>query len=1120
MGILLYSASSMRLHGLLPLIRETDDYQLLRSQIAEAGVPCHLGLLEAATPYFLASLQNDLRRPLSIIVADPERAAILHEELQNWATSGTTVRRLIEPDFPHAGTGAGSSESSLARAELAGLLALQRSSHPDLIIVSSVLGTMGPMPAVADFASATIPLRRGMALSPIRLLEQLQRMGYEHVEQVSSGGEMSKRGGIVDVFSPAQAEPVRIEFMGDEVDTIRFFDPLTQRTRALVDEALATPANGTGGPSCVLDYLAPDTIVVLEDPPALRLRALRLQAEMTEYLSGADKSHCHIDQPRTGYVEWSDIERRLSTIQQLVVSPWTDSTLDGRPSLFSPSASYAQHTAALISEMPEMLSKGQRVVLVTQQARRLSELFEESGRPVPTSDDIEAIPVAGSLSLLQGSLPRGWTLPGQIQLLTDAELFGFVKHARRPSRARPRARPPALSFRPGDLVVHVDHGIGRFVGLTTLSTGGMEREYLEITYMNSDTLYVPTDQIHRVTRYVGGGEHAPRLSRLGSTEWETTKHRVRQSTKALAQELIRLYAQRQLAPGHAYSPDTLWQQELEASFPYVETPDQLDAISAVKEDMESSRPMDRIICGDVGYGKTEIALRAAFKAVMDGKQVAVLTPTTVLAQQHFATFSERMGTFPTSTEVLSRFTPHNHETEIVAGLATGSVDICIGTHKLLQKDIRFKDLGLLIVDEEQRFGVMQKEALRALRSGLDTLTLSATPIPRTLHMSLAGIRDMSTMDTPPEDRLAVRTHVGPYDPALVRQAILRELERNGQTFFVHNRIDSILAVVQVLEKLVPEARFAVAHGRMSEDRLESTMAAFTAGGIDVLVATTIVQLGLDMPNTNTLLVNQADRLGLTQLYQLRGRVGRGRNQAYACFFHDRDRELSPQARRRLRTIFEANELGAGLEIAMRDLEIRGAGSLLGTRQSGHMAAVGFELYCQILAEEVERLQPSGPVAPEQAPRQDSPALDLPVSAYIPEDYISSPATRIAFYRKLAGATALEDLDGVADELKDRFGPLATPLRELLYVARVRIRAAAAGITSITRQGSDIVLVPRRMASLAIDLDLGPAVHVGNTQVRINTQRTGGKWRTLLDLLLQKREGGASAPPSNEHTSAS
>ncbi len=1102
----------MRLHGLLPLIRETDDYQLLRSQIAETGARCRLGLLEAATPYFLASLQDDLSRPLCVIVADPERAASLHEELQTWTTSGTTVRRLIEPDFPYADTEAGPSESSLARAELAGLLALQRSSHPDLIVVSSVLGTMGSMPAVADFASAAIHLRRGMALSPMRLLEQLQQMGYEHVEQVSSGGEMSRRGGIVDVFSPAQAEPVRIEFLGDEVDTLRFFDPLTQRTRTLVDEALATPTNGIGGPSCVLDYLAPNTIVVLEDPPTLRLRALRLQTEMTEYLSGADRSDGRIDHLQTEYMEWSDIERRLSSITQLAVSPWLDSTLDGRLSLFSPSASYAQHIADLMGEMPGMLSKGQRVVLVTQQAGRLSELFEESGLPVPTSEDIETAPHGGSLSLLQGSLPRGWTLPGRIQLLTDTELFGFVKHARRPSRARPRSKSPALSFRPGDLVVHVDHGIGRFVGLTSLSTGGMEREYLEVTYIHDDTLYVPTDQIHRVTRYVGGGEHAPRLSRLGSTEWETTKQRVRQSTKALAQELIKLYAQRQLALGHAYSPDTLWQQELEASFPYVETPDQLDAISAVKEDLESSRPMDRIICGDVGYGKTEIALRATFKAVMDGRQVAVLTPTTVLAQQHFATFSERLGAFPIRAEVLSRFTPRDREVEIIDGLARGSVDICIGTHRLLQKDIGFKDLGLLIIDEEQRFGVMQKESLRALRSGLDTLTLSATPIPRTLHMALAGIRDLSTMETPPEDRLAVRTHVGPYDPALVRQAILRELERNGQTFFVHNRIDSILAVVQVLEELVPEARFAVAHGRMSEDHLESTMAAFTAGEIDVLVATTIVQLGLDMPNVNTLLVNQADRLGLTQLYQLRGRVGRGRNQAYASFFHGRHRELTPQARRRLRTIFEANELGAGLEIAMRDLEIRGAGSLLGTSQSGHMAAVGFELYCQILAEEVERLQPGGFTAPEQTPKQASPSLELPVSAYIPDKYIASPATRIAFYRKLADVAALQDLDGIAAELKDRFGPLPTPLKELLYVARIRLLATATGVTSITLQGSDIVLVPRRMENLAVDLDLGPAVRVGNTQVRINTRRAGGKWRTLLDLLLQKREGGASAPP--------
>ncbi|MBN1856300.1 MAG: transcription-repair coupling factor [Dehalococcoidia bacterium] len=1094
----------MRLHGLLPVIRETNSYRRLRAQLLEPGALCFQALPEAADSCFLSALSDDLTRTMCVLVADPERAAILAEEMGNWVAPGTSVRRLMEPDFPQAAAEAGASESALARAELASHLALERSSLSQLIVVTSVLGTVGSLPDINTLMSSTIRVRNGTSLPPAQLMEQLQTMGYEHVEQVTRGGEMSKRGGIVDVFSPAHAQPVRLEFFGNAIDTLRYFDPLTQRTLSRIDEASITPVNATAGPSTILNYLPEDTIMVVEDPPALRLRALRLETEMAEYLAAAPISARDSDPAQAGYVAWSDIERQLSARPRLIISSWDESQLDRTPPSFTSPLSYVQRTPALISDIPGILAAGERVVIVTLQARRLSDLFDEAEMTVPISDDVENTPPAASLSLVQGSLRKGWTLPGQIRLLTDMELFGFVKQSRRQSAARPRSRPAALSFRPGDLVTHIDHGIGRFAGLTTLTTGGIEHEYLEITYLDSDTLYVPTEQIQRVARYIGKSESAPHLSRLGSTEWESTKQRVRQSTKALARELIQLYAQRQLAEGYAFSPDTIWQQEIEAAFPYVETPDQVEAISSVKQDMESRRPMDRIICGDVGYGKTEVALRAAFKAVMEGKQVAILAPTTVLAQQHFTTFAERMEAFPVRTQVLSRFTPSEKEVEIIAGLTAGTVDICIGTHRLLQKDIDFKDLGLLIIDEEQRFGVMQKETLRTLRAGLDTLTLSATPIPRTLHMALTGIRDMSTMETPPEERLAVRTHVGPSDSTLIRQAILHEVERNGQGFFVHNRIDSIHAVAAMLQELVPEATFAVAHGRMQEDQLERTMRAFTAGETDFLIATTIIQLGLDMSNANTLIVNHADRLGLTQLYQLRGRVGRGRNQAYAYFFHDRNKELTSQAKSRLRTIYEANELGAGLEIALRDLEIRGAGSLLGTRQSGHIAAVGFELYCQILAEEVENLQPSESVEVSAHRRQSWPALDLPVSAYIPDSYITSPATRIVIYRKLADASTLEDISHVADEMRDRFGAPPAPTNELLYIARIRVRAAAAGITSITRQGSDIVLVPERMDSLPVHLNLGPAVHVGNTQVRINTRRTGGKWRPLLDALLTKR----------------
>jgi transcription-repair coupling factor (superfamily II helicase) len=1095
----------MRLHGLLSILLDLPEYRSWRD--APGGGTLSLALPEAAAAYFVAACQADLKTPVFLVTPDPERAAGLAEELESWAPPGTTVVRVPEADFPEPETRGIVTEAALERARLAGLLALGEEPLPNLIMVGSVLATMGTLPPPGELTAAVIEIEQGRRVPLEPLLERLIGMGYERADFVSRAGEFSRRGGIVDVYSPGMAGPVRIEFFGDDVDTIRLFAVETQRSDDRISSARIIPVGASGGAYSIVDYLPPAAAVVLEDPSALRLRGARLRAEIAEYLAGADAETVVSE-----HLYWEDIESRLSHARRIALLPWVEG-MDESRTFFLPGLSRVGRLDSFVERTAAQRS-GERIVLVSQQSQRLSELFDQAGRTAPPVDDIEDTPRPGSLSIVHGSLPHGWSMPEHLLLLTDSELFGFMKRARRQVRPGGRRESSfALTYKPGDLVVHVDHGIGRFAGLRTLETGGIQHEYLEITYHDGDTLYVPTEQIRRVARYVGGGEHAPHLSRLGSTEWESTKLRVRQSTSALARELVTLYARRQLAHGHAFAPDTLWQQELEASFPYIETPDQMETIEAVKADMERPRPMDRLICGDVGYGKTEIALRAAFKAVMDGKQVAILAPTTVLAQQHFTTFSERLGAFPVKTAVLSRFSTSAQEHEVLDGLAGGGVDIVIGTHRLLQSDIAFKDLGLLIIDEEQRFGVMQKETLRSMREGLDTLTLSATPIPRTLHMALAGIRDLSTMETPPEERLAVRTHIGPYDGTLVRQAILREMDRNGQVFFIHNRIESMQAMAQALEDLVPEARFACAHGRMAEEELERTMSEFAGGRIDVLVATTIVQLGIDMPNTNTLIVNQAERLGLTQLYQLRGRVGRGRNQAYAYFFHTRNRELSPQARRRLRTIFEANELGAGLEIALRDLEIRGAGSLLGTRQSGHIAAVGFELYTRMLAEEVERIRPD--LAPPTVPasREEGPALDLPVSAYIPESYVESPATRIVLYRRLTDAATAADVDSVGDEFRDRFGPLPLPVKDLLYVARIRVLATRAGVTSITRQGSELVILPKKMADLATHLDLGPAVKAGPTQVRIDTRRTGGKWRSLLESVLKKEEGDAAAPPT-------
>ena len=696
---------------------------------------------------------------------------------------------------------------------------------------------------------------------------------------------------------------------------------------------------------------------------------------------------------------------------------------------------------------------------------------------------------------------------GDSHLLTDAEIFGFIKQQRLlKKRLAPRHK-LFVDITPGDYVVHIEHGIARFAGVTMMSSDHIESEYLVLEYAGDDRLYVPTDQIDRVSRYIGASDRTPALNRLGTPGWWRTRQKVREAVESVARELLGLYAAREVVPGFAFSPDTVWQQELEASFPYVETPDQIAVQEEVKNDMSKAKPMDRLILGDVGYGKTEVAIRAAFKVVMDNKQVEVLVPTTVLAQQHYTTFSQRLGAFPVRVEVLSRFRSPKEQQAVLEGLASGTVDICIGTHRLLQKDVVFKDLGLLIIDEEQRFGVSHKEYLKKMRQDVDVLTLSATPIPRTLHMSLVGVRDMSTIETPPGERLPIRTYVAEYDDRLVREAILREIERNGQVFFVHNRVQSINFVADKVQALVPEARLAVAHGRMAEGELEAVMTDFTRGEIDVLVCTTIIESGLDVPNANTLIVNQADRFGLTQLYQLRGRVGRGANLAYAYFLYDKGKRLTPDAEKRLRTIYEATELGAGFGIAIKDMEIRGAGNLLGVRQSGHINAVGFSLYTRLLAEAVEELKAGKAGRPvEKAKRLPSPTIDLPLPAYIPEEYVYDINTRLGLYQRLTGISSAGQIEDMSQELADRFGALPREVKNLLYAVRVKLLAARAGIESIATEEGQIVL--RLFEGMQFDRqklepDLRDGIKFGLKQIRIDFKRLGKEWQRVLEDILKR-----------------
>ncbi|WP_026874908.1 transcription-repair coupling factor [Jiangella gansuensis] len=722
-----------------------------------------------------------------------------------------------------------------------------------------------------------------------------------------------------------------------------------------------------------------------------------------------------------------------------------------------PAETYRGDTSRAIADLSGWLASGGRAVLVTGghgTAERVVEVLGEAEVPARYVDDIAAAPEPGVVQVTTGALTHGFIAQSAaLAVLTEDDLTGqrvsTKGTVRMPSRRRNQVDP--LQLKPGDYVVHDQHGVGRYVEMTSRTIQGATREYLVVEYAPSkrgqpaDRLYVPTDQLDQVTKYVGGD--APGLDRIGGSDWAKRKGRARKAVKEIAAELIKLYAARQAAPGHAFGPDTPWQGELEDAFPYVETIDQMSTIDEVKRDMERSVPMDRVICGDVGYGKTEIAVRAAFKAVQDGKQVGVLVPTTLLVQQHFATFAERFAPFPVTIRALSRFQSDSEAAEVVAGLLGGSVDVVIGTHRLITGDVRFKNLGLLIVDEEQRFGVEHKEKLKHLRANVDVLTMSATPIPRTLEMSITGIRDMSVITTPPEERHPVLTYVGGYDEKQVGAAIRRELMRDGQVFFVHNRVDTIEKEAARLRELVPEARIATAHGQMGEHALEQVINAFWQREVDVLVCTTIVETGLDISNANTLIVDRSERLGLSQLHQLRGRVGRGRERAYAYFFYPRETPLTEEAHERLATIAQHSDLGAGMQVAMKDLEIRGAGNLLGGEQSGHIADVGFDLYVRLVGEAVADFRgDSAETVPEVR-------IELPVDAHIPHDYVASERLRLEAYRRLSEAIDEAAVDSVLEELQDRYGTPPEPVGNLLEVARFRAHARRAGLSEVTIQGT-------------------------------------------------------------------
>ena len=1150
----------MNLSNLLPIIDDACGLHDVREQIGRADQPPLLGVNDAAKAPVIAALTERLDAPALVIVAKPARALELIEELPAWLGDRPVAAFPERDSLPYERL-ALDTEAVLDRLRAVATL---RAGGPAIVVASAV--ALAQRTLAPESQTAAIDVRTGERHTPDGLVATLLRIGYRPAALVEQPGDVARRGGLVDVFPAAGGGPLRIEFVGDRVESLRGFDPESQRSQEPAESAVFTPARevldvpeAARALAARLDFAdctvevrerfegelarleAGDAIAeegfyvpflttssVLEHLPQDGLLIVDERADITQALAEHDAQTAEMRGDMEGrgevpaglplpHVPPDEVGAAIDgTTRRLLLSRWATSdeagTLeDGVASArlpFAPADAHGGRLRRLATDVADGAGRGRAIVLVSQQAERVAEVLSEEGVSAALTSTPET-PRPGTVTLVHGSLPHGWrltTATPPLTLLTDAEIFGFVKQRRRLPRSSARARDVFLAeLSPGDYVVHMEHGIARFAGMVHRTIGDIEREYLELRYDHGDKLYVPADQVDRVSRYVGPSDRTPGLTRLGSQEWTRAKERARRAVADLAKSLLELYASRQLVTGRAFSEDTPWQRELEASFPYVETPDQLAAVEDVKADMATARPMDRLICGDVGYGKTEVALRAAFKAVMDGTQVAVLVPTTVLAQQHFSTFSERLSAFPVRVEVLSRFRSDREQREIVAALAEGGVDIVIGTHRLLQQDIAFKELGLVIIDEEQRFGVAHKERLKQMRREVDVLTLTATPIPRTLHMSLSGIRDMSTMETPPEQRHPIKTYVAEYDDRLVREAILRELERGGQVYFLHNRVQDIERVAGRLRELLPEAEIAVGHGQQHEDVLEQVMLDFVAGRSDVLVCTTIIESGLDIPNVNTIIIDRADRLGLAQLYQLRGRVGRGAARAYAYLLFPRYQSLTEPAQKRLQVIFEATELGAGFQIALRDLEIRGAGNLLGAEQSGQIGAVGFDLYVRLLADAVETLKALNEGRTPPAPRTEQRPLtiDLPFTAHLPPSYVGDLNLRLALYQRLAAVETEEQAGALAKEIRERFGPPPPAAENLMFAVRVRALALQAGVSAVQQANDELVVhaasdnSPQvRLRNLQV-----PGLRAGPTQARLRLPIVGEGWQeALIDVL--------------------
>ena len=1163
--------------GLSRLLSQLDACETLArsvTRLAPGTTLGPLGLPEAVRPATVAALAELTTVPMLWILEQPDEARAAFESLQAYLSDPTRAKVLPAPDalpFERMAW-----DPATREARMTTLAALRRwADEPATgapVVVATMRGIMTRTLPPAAFGAGSAALRPGDRVRISDLLRDLARLGYEPVPTVSEPGEVARRGGIVDVFPSSAAAPTRIEWLGDEIESMRWFDPTSQRSREASAELQIVPAREAlpeRGPeiaervrnlalhrlhplaegelrrqadhlqsaepfagieffgpllhpeeTTALDYFPATALVITDRRAALEAAALAVADQADTIRSEqVEAGELPPDWPGRPVVGATDVLRALDARAHLALGHLGAAEDEGHDlsRRFGQATRHGGQIEEAMVEILESISSGAAVIVVSRQAPRLCELLAAEGVAVAPTTDLDRVPGGGGLAIVHGALDGGWTLDvggHRLLLTTDTELFGWrMPHRRRraPRSEAVRTTDYFAEISPGDYVVHIEHGIGLFRGFRRMAVDGVEREYLHLEYAQGDTLYVPTHQADRVARYVGPSNGSPAVSRLGTADWERAKQRARRAVEDIARELLVLYARREVARRAPFSQDTPWQAEMEAAFPFLETDDQLRAIDDVKRDMESERPMDRLVVGDVGFGKTEVALRAAFKAVMAGRQVAVLAPTTVLAQQHYETFRRRFLPFPVRVEMLSRFRSRAEQNVVVDRLATREIDIVIGTHRLLSADVRFHSLGLLIVDEEHRFGVKHKERLRQLREGIDTLTLTATPIPRTMHMALSGLRDLTTIDTPPDERLPVVTHVGPYEENLVRQAVRRELARRGQVFYVRNRVTGIEHAAAKVRKLVPEARIGIAHGQMREDELARAMLDFVGGVTDVLVCTSIIESGLDIPNANTLIVSRADRFGLAQLHQLRGRVGRGALRAYAYLLYAPGQELSREAQDRLEALADASALGSGFRLAMRDLEIRGAGDILGARQHGQVAAIGLDLYTRLLAQAINKLQVDTPTLPDHVSRELAeidpgtlPTVDLPLDAYLPETYVPQTGDRTRLYRRMAVIDTPSQADDLARELADRFGPPPREVANLVDVLRLRVLAHISGARSVGNEGGWAVVrwpESRALGRSALKARLEHGARVGRHQVSVPIPGPPSRWLPrLIDTL--------------------